>query len=117
MPDGVVANDVLPAETCVVRYALERRAATKGNKVYAVFQDGERWTYADTLGKVRLTAAGLQALGIGRGDRVLIMLPNSALGIRTLFGVNYLDTFHSYNNAPARECGRQRPRWSRGIVR
>jgi carnitine-CoA ligase len=90
VPDTLDPNDVLPAQTCVVRYALERHAATKGNDVYAVFEDGECWTYADTLAGVRSTAAGLQALGIGRGDRVLVMLPNSAIGIRVLFAANYL---------------------------
>jgi crotonobetaine/carnitine-CoA ligase len=90
MADVVDPNDVLPAETCVVRYALERQAATKGNDLYAVFEDGERWTFADTLAGVRSTAAGLQALGIGRGDHVMVMLPNSAIGIRTLFAAKYL---------------------------
>jgi crotonobetaine/carnitine-CoA ligase len=75
---------------CVVRHALERHAATKGGEVYAVFEGGERWTYADTLARVQTTAAALQALGVGRGDRILIMLPNSALGIRMLFATNYL---------------------------
>ena len=49
---------------CVVRHALERHAATKGGEVYAVFEGGERWTYADTLARVQTTAAALQAPAI-----------------------------------------------------
>lgn len=74
----------------MVRYALDRHAAAKGDELCAVFEGGERWTYADTLAAVRSAAAGLQALGIGRGDRVLVMMPNSAVGIMTLLAVNYL---------------------------
>jgi crotonobetaine/carnitine-CoA ligase len=75
-----------------VRRAPRARAARghQGGEVYAVFEGGERWTYADTLARVQTTAAALQALEVGRGDRILIMLPNSALGIRMLFATNYL---------------------------
>ena len=38
------ADDVLAPEICVLRYALERHAATKTDAVYAVFDGGERWT-------------------------------------------------------------------------
>lgn len=83
-------HGVLPAETCVLRYALERHAATRGGDTYAVFEDGGRWSFADTLAHVRTTAAGLQALGVGQGDRVLIMLPNGAAGLRAMFATSYI---------------------------
>ncbi|WP_281683658.1 AMP-binding protein [Thalassobaculum salexigens] len=78
------------AETCVLRYALERHAATRGNDVYAVFEEGGGWTFAETLARVRATAAGLQRLGVGRGDAVLVMMPNGAFGLRAIFGANYI---------------------------
>jgi crotonobetaine/carnitine-CoA ligase len=78
------------AETCVLRYALERHATERPDDVYAVFEDGGRWTFAETLAHVRSTAAGLQRLGVGRGDAVLVMMPNGALGLRAMFGANYL---------------------------
>ena len=78
------------ADTCVLRYALERHAAERGSDVYAVFEDGWRWTFAEALSLVRSTAAGLQRLGVGRGDPVLVMMPNGALGLRAMFGANYL---------------------------
>lgn len=83
-------GQVLPADICVLRYALERHAAGRGADTYAVFEDGTRWSFADTLAHVRATAAGLQCLGVRQGDRVLIMLPNGAMGLRTMFAANYL---------------------------
>ena len=52
------------AETCVLRYALERHAATRRNDVYAVFEEGGGWTFAETLVRVRATAAGLPELAV-----------------------------------------------------
>lgn len=77
-------------ETCVLRYALERHAAERGGDTWAVFTDGERWSFTTTLSLVRATAAGLQRLGVRQGDRVLIMLPNGALGLRAMLAANYL---------------------------
>src|SRR3546814_9029170 len=74
-----VCSSDLPAETCVLARALERHAATRGTDTYAAFEDGARWSFADTLAHVRTSAAGLQALGVRQGDRVLIMLPNGAM--------------------------------------
>jgi len=89
-PRNAAPGQVLPRETCVLRYALERHAATRGADTYAAFEDGDRWSFADTLAHVRRTAAGLQALGVRRGDRVLIMLPNGAFGLRAMFAANYI---------------------------
>jgi crotonobetaine/carnitine-CoA ligase len=88
--DRTRADDVLPADVCVLRAALERQAADQPEAIYAVFETGERWTFAETLDVARRTAAGLHALGVRRGDRVLVMLPNSAAALRALVGVNYL---------------------------
>ena len=81
---------VLPPEVCVLRYALERHAAERGEAVYAAFDDGSRWSFAETLARTRRLAAGLQGLGVGQGDRVLILLPNGPLGLLSLLAVNYL---------------------------
>lgn len=38
----------------------------------------ERWTYGALIDTVRRTAGGLRALGLGRGDRILLRLGNSS---------------------------------------
>ena len=83
-------GQVLPAETCVLARALERHAETRANDTYAVFEDGSRWSFADTLAQVRAAAAGLQELGVHQGDRVLIMLPNGTAALRAMFAANWL---------------------------
>jgi crotonobetaine/carnitine-CoA ligase len=82
--------DTYPAEICVLRYALERNARSQPDKVFAAFAGGERWSFAQTLQQVRITAANLHALGVRQGDHVVLMLPNSALALRVMFAINYL---------------------------
>ena len=81
---------VLPAEICVLRYAIEHHAQAKGEATFAVFEGGERWTFAQTLERVRRTAAGLARLGVRQGDRVVVMMPNCSWSVRALFAINYL---------------------------
>ena len=78
------------AEQCVQRHMLERWAKEQPGKVFAVFQDGETWTYADTLRETISTANALRALGVQQGDRVLAWLPNNADCLRVWFGLNFL---------------------------
>ena len=69
---------------------LESRAARHPGRRLALFEDGSEWTYAEGLETVRRTAAGLQGLGVGRGDAVIAWLPNSIDIIRVWFAANYL---------------------------
>lgn len=84
------ADDVLPAEICVLRYALERHAGERPDATYAVFEDGSHWSWVEALHLARVTATGLCDLGVKRGDPVLVMLPNSPDAIRFLLGITYL---------------------------
>ena len=77
-------------EQCVQRYMIERWAREQPHKVFAIFADGEQWTYADMQAKAIRTANALRALGVKQGERVLVWLPNSADGVRVWFGLNYL---------------------------
>lgn len=81
----------MPApEMCIQRYMLERWAAVQPDKVFAMFTDGETWTYAEALREAITTANALRALGVKQGERVLCWLPNSADCLRAWFGLNVL---------------------------
>lgn len=81
----------MPApDQCIQRYMLERWAKAQPDKVFAIFQDGETWTYADALSEAIATANALEALGVKQGERVLCWLPNSADCLRAWFGLNML---------------------------
>jgi fatty-acyl-CoA synthase len=45
-----------------------------------------RWTYEELRRKARQAAGALQALGIGKGDRVAILLPNGADWLALFYG-------------------------------
>ncbi|PWV95778.1 crotonobetaine/carnitine-CoA ligase [Hoeflea marina] len=81
---------ILPPEDCVLSAMLERNAERTPDAVYAVFQDGSEWSFAETLRQTRRAAAGLQALGVRQDDRVLIALPNGPDALRVWFGANYI---------------------------
>lgn len=81
-------------EDAVLRPVLERHAAATPDKVFARFADGLVWTYADMLVRARATAAGLQALGVRRGDRVLAWAGNGPDLLRLWFAANLLGAVH-----------------------
>jgi crotonobetaine/carnitine-CoA ligase len=85
-----VAEGTYPAEICVLRYALQRNAREKPDDVFAAFEGGERWNFAQTLRAVESLAGNLHELGVSQGDHVVLVLPTSALALRVMFAVNYL---------------------------
>jgi crotonobetaine/carnitine-CoA ligase len=52
--------------------------------------EGEERTFAETLAAAERAAAGLAASGVGRGDRVALMLPNSLEFLDLWFGASLL---------------------------
>jgi long-chain acyl-CoA synthetase len=56
---------------------LDRSAKEFGGSV-ALSQGDQRWTYAEMQALVARAARGLQALGVRKGDRVAVMMPNHA---------------------------------------
>jgi crotonobetaine/carnitine-CoA ligase len=85
-----VAEGTYPADICVLRYALERNARTKPDDIFAAFEGGERWTFAQTLQQVESFAGNLNELGVRQGDHVVLVLPTSPLALRAMFAINYL---------------------------
>ena len=85
-----VAESTYPADICVLRYALERNARTRPDEIFAAFEGGERWTFAQTLQQVESFAGNLHELGVRQGDHVVLVLPTSPLALRAMFAINYL---------------------------
>ncbi len=72
--DGVNGSD--PLDATPVPVLLERSVARFPDRPAMAFQ-GRRWTYAALGRLVGHAAAGLQALGVAKGDRVGLCLPNT----------------------------------------
>src|SRR5215469_18402280 len=85
-----VPGGTYPADICVLRYALERHARTKPDEIFAAFEGGERWTFAQTLEQVENLAGNLHELGVRQHDHVLLVLPTCPLALGVMFAINYL---------------------------
>ncbi len=81
---------VASRDESVLRYLLERRAATEPGRAFALFEDGKSWTHEELLDEVRSTAAGLQAAGVGQNDHVVCWMANGATALRYWFAINYI---------------------------
>ncbi len=88
-------NPAVPArEDCVLKSILDTRAARHGERRVALFEDGSSWTYAECRQRVREAAAGLQSLGVRKGDRVLVWLPTGMPQVLGWFAANYLGAIY-----------------------
>src|SRR5215475_630659 len=85
-----VPGSTYPAEICVLRTALERHARTRPDEIFAAFEGGERWTFAQTLEQVSSLAGNLYELGVRQHDHVVLVLPTCPLALRVMFAANYL---------------------------
>jgi long-chain acyl-CoA synthetase len=65
---------------------LERSAAKYPNNIYTLFMNG-KLTFKQVLDKVNRFAAALAHLGVKKGDRVAIMLPNCPQAVIAFFGI------------------------------
>ncbi|MBM5810410.1 MAG: ATP-dependent acyl-CoA ligase [Gammaproteobacteria bacterium] len=74
----------------VLRYVLERQASARPHDTYALFQDGDPWTFAETRDRVARVAHGLWSLGVRPGHRVLSWQPNGATALLAWFGANWI---------------------------
>jgi crotonobetaine/carnitine-CoA ligase len=78
------------ADACVLPHILACHAARTPDRIFAIFSDGETWSYAETRAQSLRVAAGLSAVGIAQGDTVLIWLPNGRRALSAWFGINHL---------------------------
>ncbi len=73
-----------------VREQIARRAADVGDDVYLVAPEtGRALTYAELLKRADQVAAHLDALGLGKGDTVSLMLGNGAATAELILGAMY----------------------------
>lgn len=90
MGEAVPSTRIPDRDACVLPHILERRAREHPAQVFAVFEDGRSWTYADTHDVALAAATGLRSLGVGPGDTVVSWLPNGPDALRVWFGANQL---------------------------
>ncbi|MFQ5910189.1 MAG: AMP-binding protein, partial [Thermoplasmata archaeon] len=64
---------------------LERSAKDHPNNTAILFY-GKKTTYAELLGQAKSFAAGLQSLGVKKGARVALFMPNIPQFIVSFFG-------------------------------
>ena len=85
------SDPAMPERTrCVLAPLLDHWASTTPDRVFAIFEDGEQWTWTRTRAEVRAAARGLQQLGVGKGDPVAVWLPNGKTMFATWFAISYL---------------------------
>src|SRR5437899_2322680 len=77
-------NEITPPTTTLPRM-LEQTVAAHADRT-ALLYFGSRISYRQLLEQVNRVAAGLQALGIQRGDRVALMMPNCPQFVIGYFG-------------------------------
>ena len=86
---------LLEERRCVLPCILEAQAERLGDLPLVVFDGGDSWSYADTWNIARGTAAALQALGVKRGDRVLVWLHDGPVMVRVMLGLVVLGAVYT----------------------
>ncbi|MBI2219146.1 MAG: AMP-binding protein [Candidatus Rokubacteria bacterium] len=74
----------------IVSRVLERRSQTDGDRPFLELLDQPALTYAEVDRRVNALAHGFRALGVTRGDRALVMLPNSIEFLLVWWALNRL---------------------------
>lgn len=87
-------STVPPREDCVLRYQLAHWSEKQPDKIFAVFDSEESWTYAQTRSAAEQFAGALQAVGVQQGDTVISWLPNGAEALQVWFGCNWMGAIY-----------------------
>ena len=79
---------------------LQKWSEATPEAMFAVFESGSSWTYAQALEKSREIGRGLIRLGVKPGNAVLSFLPNGEEAIAHIIGANAAGSiFAPLNNA------------------
>jgi carnitine-CoA ligase len=73
-------------EECVVGEFLRARAEADSDRVFAVFEDGEEWSFAHTAERSWRCASGYQQLGLQEREPLVAWLPNGKEAVVAWFG-------------------------------
>jgi crotonobetaine/carnitine-CoA ligase len=73
----------------VVHKVLERQARKYGDRTFVYFKD-DKYSYRDLDEAASRVASGLQKIGVSKGDKVAIMMPNSPEFLFLWFGISKL---------------------------
>jgi crotonobetaine/carnitine-CoA ligase len=79
-----------PESSPVLGEALRGRAEQLAQRSFIHFFGSESWTYAQAWEHARRAAGGFHRLGVRRGDRIMVFLPNGPDIVRVWFGANLL---------------------------
>lgn len=74
----------------VLNRLLERRAETHRDRPFLQYECGEVFTYSQVNDIANRVAQGLAAIGVTKGDKVIVLLPNCLEYMFAWFGVNKL---------------------------
>ena len=74
----------------VLGTVLAKQGAALRDIPFVQFQDDPPYTFGDMDARANRVANALAALGVQRGERVLLMLPNSVAFLDAWFGINRL---------------------------
>jgi fatty-acyl-CoA synthase len=69
---------------------LDRAVDLYGDVVGVVAHDGTEYTYAEFGGRVNRVSNALLDMGVGQGDRVALLAPNTHYFLETLYGTNQI---------------------------
>ena len=81
----------IPADDqCVLRNVLDKWARERPDDIYAAFDDGSEWTFAQTQARAQRTASALAKLGVRQGDHVACWLNIGPHALQAMLAINYL---------------------------
>jgi len=86
LPGGPISDDALQLKPRLLTDLLDRAVADHPDRVALDFF-GQEWSYAELDRQVGRAAAGLERLGLARGDRFALCLPNCPYYVVLYFAV------------------------------
>jgi len=94
--------DMPERDDCVLGPLLDCGNREHPDRVFALFENGTSWSYADTWRNTRSWATGLQKLGVKTGDAVSVWLPNRPEILNAWFSTNYIGAIYAPINTAYR---------------